>query len=304
MKRISVLLILITSVTFHARSQEDTLRIKPKQLSNPFLLDSLRKHKSDNIYMKELLEESIFHNDILNSRTENITYSFSPIRKKKGTFDFNAPYVEFIIPTALISYGLLTQKVDWLKKLDVSSHNKVGEHFTERIHLDDYLQFAPAVAVYGLDLMGVKAKHNFRDRTFVMAMSHLLMATSVYSMKRITGVERPNGSNFRSFPSGHTATAFTGAHILFKEYKDTSPWIAVAGYAAATATGGMRVYNQMHWVSDVVAGAGIGILSVELSYLLLPVFHNVFGISDSKKSLVVAPIVGQNNYGVGLAYTF
>jgi hypothetical protein len=56
-------------------------------------------------------------------------------------------------------------------------------------------------------------------------------------------------------------------------------------------------------VSDVVTGAGIGILSVEISYLLLPVFHNVLGVKDSKKNFVIAPIIGKDNYGAGLAYT-
>ena len=66
----------------------------------------------------------------------------------------------------------------------------------------------------------------------------------------------------------------------------------------------MRVRNNKHWVSDVVAGAGIGMLSVELGYLMLPLFHKVIGSSSDSKNMVVVPIVGNNNYGLGLAYTF
>ena len=39
-----------------------------------------------------------------------------------------------------------------------------------------------------------------------------------------------------------------------------SPWYAVGGYAVATFTGVMRVLNNRHWISDVLSGAGIGIL--------------------------------------------
>ena len=72
---------------------------------------------------------------------------------------------------------------------------------------------------------------------------------------------------FRS-PSGHTATAFAGAELLRLEYKEVSPWYGFAGYVVATATGTLRVLNNRHWVSDVVAGAGFGILSARLSYLI------------------------------------
>ena len=130
------------------------------------------------------------------------------------------------------------------------------------------------------------------------------MGGSVQVFKMATGVERPDGSNHQSFPSGHTATAFTGAHILFKEYKDVTPWIGVAGYATATTVGAMRVFNRRHWVSDVVTGAGAGILSAEIGYLLLPVFHRIIGVEESKSNLVIAPTFGNNHYGLGLVYVF
>lgn len=191
-----------------------------------------------------------------------------------------------------------------MQDLDHSTNHEIHEHYLGSLHIDDYSQFAPAVAVYGLDLFGIKAKHNFRDRTFIMTTSHILMLTTVQTIKRTTNIERPDGSNKHSFPSGHTATAFVGAHILFKEYKDVSPWIGIAGYTIATGTGVLRVTNKKHWISDVVTGAGIGMLSVEIAYMLLPVFHDVLGVKNSNKSLVIAPSFGSGTYGVGLAYTF
>jgi len=181
---------------------------------------------------------------------------------------------------------------------------KLSSQNTRKTYVDDYLQYVPAIAVYGLDFAGVKAKHNLRDRTFLMASSYLLSTATVQTLKRTTCVKRPDESDRFSFPSGHTATAFVGAHLLFKEYKNTSPWIGIAGYAVAGGTGVSRIMNRKHWVSDVVAGAGFGILSVEVSYLLLPVFHKVTGINETQTSLAIMPVIGPSHYGVGLAYTF
>ena len=222
----------------------------------------------------------------------------------KPVFQVKDSYSKFIIPTAMISYGLITRGSKSLQELDHSTYNEINEHLQVSIPIDDYSQYTPALAVYGLDFAGIKAKHNFRDRTIVMTMSYIIMGATVQTMKNTINIERPDGSNNKSFPSGHTTTAFVGAHILFKEYKDTSPWIGIAGYAVAASTGTLRVLNKRHWVSDVVTGAGIGILSAEAGYLLLPVFHNMFGIKNRNNSLIVAPIIGIDNYGIGMTYTF
>ena len=77
-----------------------------------------------------------------------------------------------------------------------------------------------------------------------------------------------DGSDHHSFPSGHTSLAFTGASVLFKETRHISPWIGIAGYAAATGIAIERVHNNHHHWADVLAGAGIGILSTEAGYWL------------------------------------
>ena len=95
------------------------------------------------------------------------------------------------------------------------------------------------------------------------------MAGLVNGIKYTAKEMRPDGSQANSWPSGHTATAFVGATLLHKEYGLTrSPWFSVAGYGVATATGVMRVLNNRHWVSDVMSGAGIGIMSTELGYAI------------------------------------
>ena len=218
---------------------------------------------------------------------------------------FNVPTgAKFVIPVVFISYGALAQVWEPLQRLDENIDKEVNRYFTKRRKIDDYLQYAPVAAVYGLDLMGIKAKHNFRDRTFIAFTSYLIMGGTVQTVKIATCVERPDGSNRHSFPSGHTATTFVGAHILFKEYKDVSPWIGITGYAVATTVGAMRILNRKHWLSDVVTGAGIGILSVEIGYMLLPVFHNIIGVGQNKSTLAIVPVIGNNHYGLGMAYIF
>lgn len=219
------------------------------------------------------------------------------------------PYTKFIIPSALICYGVVTRFYEPLRSLDTSTDFEIGEHISKTTWVDDYLQFAPAIGVYALDLVGIPAKHNFRDRTLVMATSYLLMGITVETMKTTINVSRPNDKGSRSFPSGHTATVFVGAHILMKEYSDVNPLIGIAGYSAGTAVGAMRIVNRKHWISDVVMGAGIGILSVEVGYMMLPVWHNMLGIKEKKGSLVIMPTAmsnldGEMAYGLGMSYRF
>lgn len=211
-------------------------------------------------------------------------------------------YQQFIVPTVLVGYGIVAQFNPSLIKLDDHLHRNINLHVHRRITLDDYLQYAPAVNVLALDLLGVKAKHSLGDRSLVMATSYLLTAAVVQTMKHTIGVQRPDGSNTKSFPSGHTATAFVGAHLLFKEYVNVNPWIGIGGYVVATATGALRMVNKKHWFSDVMAGAGIGIISAEIAYLLLPTIHQAFGGKEKGKPLVILPSIAKGQYGLSLSY--
>ncbi len=59
------------------------------------------------------------------------------------------------------------------------------------------------------------------------------------------------------------------ASFLHKEYGQyRNPLYSVGAYAASTATAIGRQMNNRHWISDVLAGAGIGILSTEVGYLI------------------------------------
>jgi membrane-associated phospholipid phosphatase len=155
---------------------------------------------------------------------------------------------------------------------DVIDRYKIREERNEhapnfRSTADNYMMHAPVAFVYGLNMAGVKGKHDFRNRTLLLVKSEAIMAALTFSFKSLTEVNRPDGSNKYSFPSGHTAQAFATATFMAKEYGDKSIWYSIGAYGMATTVGAMRILNNRHWVSDVFAGAGIGILSTNLAYL-------------------------------------
>ena len=133
--------------------------------------------------------------------------------------------------------------------------------------IDDYTQyFGPAMTI-GLKVSGVEGRSDWPRLLSSSLLSYGIMAGFVNGIKYTASEMRPDGSTRNSWPSGHTATSFVGATILHKEYGLTrSPWYSLAGYGVATATGIMRILNNRHWISDVMSGAGIGIMSAELGY--------------------------------------
>lgn len=87
-------------------------------------------------------------------------------------------------------------------------------------------------------------------------------------LKSVVNEQRPDHSDDQSFPSGHTALAFAVARSIDKEFRRESVWIPIVSYAAATAIGVERVVSDRHHWYDVVAGAGIGLASAELTWWL------------------------------------
>ena len=133
---------------------------------------------------------------------------------------------------------------------------------------DDYLQYSPGVLMLGLKIGGYDGRSSWGRMIVSDAFSAAVMTASVCALKYSVSRERPDGSSYDSFPSGHAAKSFMLAAMLHEEYGWRSPWFSLGGYAAAAATGAMRVANDRHWASDVIAGAVIGIASVKLGYFI------------------------------------
>ena len=151
-----------------------------------------------------------------------------------------------------------------------------------RYHYDDYLQYLPAVAMLGLKIGGVQGRSSWSRMLVSEAITASIMGATINTVKHTANVTRPDGSNNHSFPSGHTAMAFMAATMLHKEYGTTrSPWYSIGGYTVATATAVSRMLNNKHWLSDVMVGAGIGILSTEVGYFLTDLIFKDKGITHS-----------------------
>ena len=206
------------------------------------------------------------------------------------------------VPLFLAGVIAKSEKRSFRQNTKDNKHTLITDFKTR---IDDYSQFFGPVMTTGLKIAGVEGRSDWGRYIASAAMSYGIMALFVNSIKYTAKEMRPDGSTANSWPSGHTATAFVGATILHKEYGLTrSPWFSVAGYGVATATGVMRVLNNRHWVSDVLSGAGIGIMSGELAYALSDLLFKGRGLlrSDisSEKSIIYNPSFFSVSMGLGL----
>lgn len=146
------------------------------------------------------------------------------------------------------------------------AHNDmpVGGNNPSRLY-EDVLRFSPSALWLSLRLSDAPS----RDRSLVAfekrISSYLLTAAVVQGLKLVVSERRPDGTNHRSFPSGHTAIAFSTATMIAHEYGSQSWLYPALGYSLAAATGIGRIVEDHHWAGDVIAGAGIGMCFTELS---------------------------------------
>ncbi len=201
-----------------------------------------------------------------------------------------------VIPVILISSGLLLNGSDFEKEFKVNLRNLLGNDF--ELPIDNYIQYAPIAELYLADAIGIKSKNHWFDQTKYLLISNLITATITHTIKRTSGKIRPNNGS-HSFPSGHTSFSFTNATVLYNEFKDTSPYLAYSGYLFSTTTGALRIANNKHWLSDVLVGAGIGILVTELVYHFEPLKNwNPF---INSKNITLVPQFDNNKYGFYLS---
>jgi DNA primase len=106
-----------------------------------------------------------------------------------------------------------------------SDFRTLRNRFQPAFHLryDDYTQYVPLAATWGLKLAGLEGRSSWKELTVSNVFSAALMAGFVNALKYTTKETRPDNSSNNSFPSGHTATAFMCATILHKEYGMISP---------------------------------------------------------------------------------
>lgn len=195
-----------------------------------------------------------------------------------------------VLPAALIAVGTFGVYNGAFRSLDNSVKESMdrmrGNCF---FRADDYVQYLPAVAYLGLGAVGVKSKHTFKERLAVGLTAYAAMTAIVNSSKYAFKEKRPDSNARNSFPSGHTSTVFTGAELIREEYGAA---YGIAAYGVATGVAFLRLYNGRHWLNDVIAGAGVGILSARIGYWMLPLYRKWFNWNSDRPGVTAAAVPG------------
>ena len=219
-----------------------------------------RNHMTEKIIFTVLLVASIGH-----SMAQRSTHINTPVQDSvHGAFRPTS----LILPGTMLAYGCLKPAIPAIGDLDDRIWNATKEP-SGTFHLDTYLQWAPSASIYVLDAFHVKTRHSFRQHLFIDAGSILITGGGGFILRKVS--ERMDRFELKGtqFPSGHTANAFRGAEILRQELKHSHPVWSVSGYLVAGAVGFMRIRGKQHQLSEVLAGAGLGMLSTKLTYWAL-----------------------------------
>lgn len=196
---------------------------------------------------------------------------------------------QIFLPASLIAVGTFGVYNSGFKRVNNSVKDEMDKLCgTCYFHIDDYIQYLPVISYIGIDFIGFKSKHSLKERLIVGATAYISMASIVNMTKYSIKEPRPDSGAKNSFPSGHTATVFTGAELVREEY-GLGP--GIGAYTIAVGVAFLRLYNGRHWFNDVVAGAGIGILSARIGYWMLPLYQRWFKWNKSSfdNNMVVIP---------------
>ena len=190
--------------------------------------------------------------------------------------------------------------------VDFAQENRSNEldHFSANFLEPFDLEYS-MIVMSGFFAHGILAKNKKNVSTALLAFESYVLAGLITRIpKNLSGRERPdnwvgdgpfvfNGPfHGNSFPSGHSTASFAIASVIANQYRDHK-WVPVVAYSVATITGLSRVYDNKHWLSDVVAGAVIGTL-----------VGNLVSHRTSNSKLSVVPFGAQNFQGIKLAYVW
>ena len=202
-----------------------------------------------------------------------------------------------IVPFSLIGTGLVINYASGsIGKENIQK--QIQNQFPNfETNADDFLLFVPAITMYAADLLKVESKNDAFTQTKYLFISGLANSLVTYGIKKLTNEERPNGEDNLSFPSGHASNAFVMATVLYHEFKDSNPWIAYSGFVFAGTTAAFRVLNNVHWVSDVLVGAGLGIIITDLVYRFEPL-KNWNPFKNKNMKMTWSPTYVNNGLGL------
>ena len=202
-----------------------------------------------------------------------------------------------VLPGSLVLLGAVIKETkyrisfqNWIQSSSLRSNTKV----------DNYIQYVPVAELYISDLAYSRSKNEIFQQTKNLAFAEITTAFIVQIVKRTTNIKRPNGHDFSYF-SGHTSQSFTSATALFLEYQDINPYVAYSGYLFSTTTGILRVTNNKHWISDVLVGAGIGMISARMIWYINP-FQNWKPFKKDKVTIIPQINGFENKLGLTIIF--
>lgn len=198
---------------------------------------------------------------------------------------------------ALIGGGIIFNDSKFEKELKRKFRDKIGSDFHTPI--DDFIQFAPVAQMYFGDIIGLESKNHWFDQSKYLFSATLLSSAIVVGLKKIINKKRPDGNQY-AFPSGHTSVAFTNAGVLWNEFHETHPIYAYSGFLFAGTTGTLRIANNRHWFSDVLAGAGIGILCTNIIYKIQPLKD--FNPFKNHDNITMLPSFSSDGFHLNFSY--
>lgn len=206
---------------------------------------------------------------------------------------------ENLVPLSLLAVGSAISSSKFEQNLQKDIRNLVGNRYNTQV--DNYTRYGPIAEILIADALGVEAKNHWFDQAKNWTISWLVTDFLTFRLKGWVGKPRPDRYDNFSFPSGHTSFAFMNAEVLFQEFRETSPWLAYSGYAFAATTGGLRIANNAHFLSDVMFGAGLAMLVTKLVYWLDPLIKwNPF---KKVKDVIFYPQrLDQNTVGVYFSF--
>lgn len=133
--------------------------------------------------------------------------------------------------------------------------------------------------------LGWQAKPTARVIKTIDAFATSFLVTQ--GLKSVIRSERPNHDDTRSFPSEHTAAAFSIATVqAIYDRKNAAYW-----YAGSTAIGIWRVASREHHVQDVLVGAAIG-------------YYTAREVTHRRRGLLITPLFGNSGTGVSVTARF
>jgi len=134
-----------------------------------------------------------------------------------------------------------------------------------------------------------------RNATYDVALAAGVTVTYTFALKYAVGRERPNEEDNQSFPSGHTSNAFSMAAALDGHYGKK---ITIPAYSLAALVGWARLRDNVHWLSDVLAGATLGYIVGRTTVRV----NNAALEGDA--TVTFAPILGPDTRGIRVAVVF